>query len=77
MRELGPRGREAWKQWEDEMGNLVTDEERAWAEKWFLALYTGTARLQKERPLTDDEKAAVQAGIADEIAAISRREEAT
>ena len=74
---LGPRGREVWSRWNGTMGNLVTDEERAWAEKWFMALYTGSGRLQKARPLTAEEDAAVQAGIADEIAAISRREEAT
>ena len=76
MRELGPRGREVWSRWNGTMSNLVSAEERAWAEKWFMALYTGTARLQKARPLTAEESAAVQAGIADEIAAISRMEEA-
>ena len=43
MRELGPRGREAWRRWDATTSNSV--EERAWAEKWFMALYTGTARL--------------------------------
>ena len=75
MNRLGPRGREAWSRWDATTGNSA--EERAWAEKWFMALYTGTARLQKARPLTAVENEAVQAGIADEIAAISRREEAT